>query len=50
VNGIDVSIGTIAPALPSAFTGMRKSLPDAKSFAYTAPSARTAMPSMTFNS
>ena len=27
VSGIDVSIGTIAPALPSAFTGMRKSLP-----------------------
>ena len=45
--GIDVSIGTTAPALPSAFTGTRKSLPLVKLFAYTAPSASTAMPSIT---
>ena len=45
VSGIDVSIGTIAPALPSGFTGMRKIWPPKNVFTYTAPSARIAMPS-----
>src|SRR5438045_9621463 len=39
-SGIEVSIGTTRPALPSALTGRRKSLPVAKLFAYRDPPAK----------